>query len=151
MRVRYQAKKMERLNLIPIMDAVFIFIFFLLMSAQFINIFDISTNLPMIKDTSENPNKDEPLDLNIELMMDKIVVKTGKQQKVKAEFGNTQAEWDQFRALMVDLKKKFPKENVVTIDSQKTVPFQRLVKTIDHTQKNKEGTIKLFEQVVFKK
>ena len=35
-------------NLIPIMDAVFIFIFFLLMSAQFIDIYEINSDAPAV-------------------------------------------------------------------------------------------------------
>jgi biopolymer transport protein ExbD len=152
MRQRYQSKKIEKLNLIPIMDAVFIFIFFLLMSSQFVKIFDIGANLPMIKDVSEKPDKDkEPLDLTVELFDEKIIVKTGKTQAVKSQFTNSKEDWEKFRNLMVELKTENPSENVVTIDSQEKVPFHRLVKTIDHTQKDKAGMKKLFEQVVFKK
>lgn len=152
MRQRYQPKKVEKLNLIPIMDAVFIFIFFLLMSSQFVKIFDIGTNLPMIKDVSEKPDQDkEPLDLTVELFDEKIIVKTGKTQAIRSQFTNSKEDWEKFRSLMVELKVNHPKENVVTIDSQDKVPFHRLVKTIDHTQKDKAGMKKLFEQVVFKK
>jgi biopolymer transport protein ExbD len=151
MRQRYQPKKIERLNLIPIMDAVFIFIFFLLMSAQFVNIFDIGTNLPMMKDISEKPDKKEPLDLTVEIFDEKVVVKTGKKQVVRGEFMNTPEDWDRLRSMIVDFKTKYPDENVVSLDPKGKIPFHRVVKTIDHTQKDKTGLKKLFEQVVFKK
>ena len=111
MRQRYQSKKIEKLNLIPIMDAVFIFIFFLLMSSQFVKIFDIGTNLPMIKDVSEKPDQDkEPLDLTVELFDEKIIVKTGKTQTVRSQFSNSKEDWEKFRNLMVELKVKNPKK-----------------------------------------
>ncbi len=149
MRTRYSAKKVAKLNLIPIMDAVFIFIFFLLMSAQFVDIFEIGSHLPMVKDSSENPNKDEPLNLNIEILDQKIIVKTGKAQAVRGEF--TDNDWEKLEQLLLSLKTKYPKENVVTIEPKTKVPFQRVVKVIDKTQKDAKSSTKLFEQVVFKK
>jgi biopolymer transport protein ExbD len=149
MRTKYSSKKVPKLNLIPIMDAVFIFIFFLLMSAQFVDIFEIGSHLPMVKDSSENPNKDEPLNLNIEILDEKIIVKTGPSQKVRGEFN--ESEWEKFEQLMMGLKKAHPKENVVTLEPKTKVAFQRVVKVIDKTQKDQSSNTKLFEQVVFKK
>ena len=49
-----------RPNIIPILDAVFIFIFFLLMSAQFIKYFTIHSDTPSVKmiNSSEKESKD---------------------------------------------------------------------------------------------
>ena len=55
-------KKVERLNLIPILDAVFIFIFFLLMSAQFLEIYQVGSDLPIATDAPPPKDKD-PLNL----------------------------------------------------------------------------------------
>ena len=41
---RKNKKKVKPLNLIPILDSVFIFIFFLLMSANFVEFFEIQSN-----------------------------------------------------------------------------------------------------------
>ncbi len=38
------------LNLVPIMDAVFIFIFFLIMSSSFVKMFEIQSDVPIISD-----------------------------------------------------------------------------------------------------
>ena len=149
MKARYVAKKAPKLNLIPIMDAVFIFIFFLLMSAQFVDIFEIGSNLPMVKDSSENPNKDEPLNLKIEINEGSLIVKTGSGEVKRGEFNDNQ--WMEFNELLTQLKNKHPKENVVTLIPKAKVGFQRLIKTIDKTQKSEKTGSKLFEQVVFKK
>ena len=45
---RRKKKPDEKLNLVPIMDSVFIFIFFLLMSAQFIHVMEIGSPVPIL-------------------------------------------------------------------------------------------------------
>ena len=57
MKVGRKLKKPEKLNLVPILDSVFIFIFFLLMSAQFVDVFEIGSSLPMTKEAKDQ--KDE--------------------------------------------------------------------------------------------
>ena len=64
--MRRRMKKPPKLNLIPILDAIFIFIFFLLMSAQFIDIYEIGSDAP-ITSTSSPENKKPPLNLTLEL------------------------------------------------------------------------------------
>jgi hypothetical protein len=45
MKVGHKIKKPEKLNLVPILDSVFIFIFFLLMSAQFVDVYEIGSSV----------------------------------------------------------------------------------------------------------
>ena len=60
--------KLEKLNLVPIMDAVFIFIFFLLFSAQFIKLFEIETEAPIVNEVPSNkPLEKEPLNLKLKV------------------------------------------------------------------------------------
>ena len=69
MRVRTK-KKVPKLNLIPILDAVFIFIFFLLMSAQFVEIYEIGSDAPTVKNVTKN-NKEDPLNLTVDVFKNK--------------------------------------------------------------------------------
>ena len=48
---RKRKEPVKRLNLIPILDAVFIFIFFLLMSANFIKIYEVQSDVPIVSTT----------------------------------------------------------------------------------------------------
>jgi len=143
-------KKMEKLNLVPILDAVFIFIFFLLMSAQFIDVYEIGSNVPVSK-TVPFENKKDPLNLVVELDADKIVVKTGMRSIASKTFSVDKME--DMTVYLQELKAKNPDENTMILKSSPKVNFQEVVKVIDYTQgyqlKNKET--KLFEQIVFDK
>lgn len=143
-------KKMEKLNLVPILDSVFIFIFFLLMSAQFIDVYEIGSNIPVAKEVPQEQKKD-PLNLVVELDKEKIVVKTGMRSIASKTFSPD--DLDKMTSYLQELKAKNPDENTMILKSNPKVNFQEVVKVIDYTQghqlKNKD--VKLFEQIVFDK
>ena len=145
MRSRHQMKKPEKINLVPIMDAVFIFIFFLLMSAQFVNVYEIGSSVPMVREIREDKIKKDPLQLVLEIHPSEIVVKTGKEGRKIASFNDSQ--WNELRSTLANLKSKHPDERVAMLRPQGKVPFHRLVKVIDHAKENKSA--KMFEEIVF--
>lgn len=147
MRARHEMKKPERINLVPIMDAVFIFIFFLLMSAQFVNVYEIGSSVPMVREVREDKIKKDPLNLVLEIFPDQVVVKTGKNGNKVGTFSDN--DWPKLRALMTDLKTKNPDEKVAMLRPQGKVPFHRLVKVIDHAKGNPQTKSKMFEEIVF--
>ena len=53
----------NKLNLKPILDAVFIFIFFLLMSAQFLDLHEIGSDVPIVQSLPSKAKKDKSLHL----------------------------------------------------------------------------------------
>ena len=61
--------KFQRPNLIPVLDAVFIFIFFLSLSADFVNLFEINSNVPIV--SSAPPSKTIPLNLTLKVTNNK--------------------------------------------------------------------------------
>lgn len=139
-------KKPEKLNLVPILDSVFIFIFFLLMSAQFVDVYEIGSKLPMTKEADQDIKKD-PLNLTVEIKKDEIVVKTGLRTIASKSFS-----WEdeaQIKSYLHDLKLKNKEENTMIVRADKKLSFQELVRAIDLTQKPSEDTQKLFEQIVF--
>ena len=147
MRTRHEMKKPERLNLVPIMDAVFIFIFFLLMSAQFVNVYEIGSSVPMVREVVEDKIKKDPLNLVLEIFPNEIVVKTGKNGVKIGTF--TENDWPKLRSTLAGLKTKHPEERVAQLRPQGKVPFHRLVKVIDHAKENPVGNAKMFEEIVF--
>ncbi len=143
MRTTHKMKKPEKINLVPILDAVFIFIFFLLMSAQFVDVYEIGSKLPMTKEADRDETKD-PLNLTVEVKKEEIIIKTGLRTVTTKKFS-----WEDealINSYLVDLKKKYQEENTVIVKADKKVSFQELVKAIDLTQSENE---KLFEQIVF--
>lgn len=155
-------KQMERLNLIPILDAIFIFIFFLLMSAQFIDIHQIGTDAPI---TSEiNPEKDDKKPLNLTLIVSKenITIKTGLDEKIEGKFSFE--ELVKFNEKLVELKQNHPQEKTAIFKPDARVNYQDIIKIIDYTKIVKKEnllvtsidekgiktqTSALFDQIVF--
>lgn len=136
-------KKPEKINLVPILDAVFIFIFFLLTSAQFVDVYEIGSKLPMTKEADQDIKKD-PLNLTLEVRKDEIIIKTGLRSITSKKF--SWEDEDKIKNYLSDLKAKNTDENTIIVRAEKKLSFQNLVKAIDLTQKENE---KLFEQIVF--
>lgn len=154
-------KKPPKLNLIPILDAIFIFIFFLLMSAQFIDIYEIGSDAP-ITATSSPENKKPPLNLTIVLSGKKVVVKTGLDENVYKSYPITDLKG--LNKGLIELKKLNPKEESAIIKPTKNFKYEKIIKVIDHTreivaqntyitavnEKNqKYPSKKLFEKIIF--
>jgi biopolymer transport protein ExbD len=147
MKVGHKMKKPEKLNLVPILDSVFIFIFFLLMSAQFVDVYEIGSSLPMTKDAPEQKEKKDPLNLTLEVTKEQVVVKTGLRSPASRTFAATDKA--KIREYLRELKAKHPGENTMILRSEPRLPFQNLVAVIDTTQGERGTKEKLFEQIVF--
>jgi biopolymer transport protein ExbD len=148
MKVGRKLKKIEKLNLVPILDSVFIFIFFLLMSAQFVNVHEIGSSVPMTQELPQD-KKDEkdPLNLTIEISKEQIVVKTGLKNPQSRSFASVENE--KIKEYLTELKRNNPTENTMILKTDPKVPFQALIALIDTTQISKDKKEKLFEQIVF--
>lgn len=129
---RRRIKKMPKLNLIPILDAIFIFIFFLLMSAQFLDIYEIGSDAP-ITTSVEQPKPDkEPLNLTLEIKKDKIVVKTGLDGNVYKSI--SESELSKLNDILIELKNQNPKENSAILKPVSNYEYHKIVKIIDATR-----------------
>jgi biopolymer transport protein ExbD len=147
MKVGRKMKRPEKLNLVPILDSVFIFIFFLLMSAQFVDVYEIGSSLPMIKDSFEKNKEKDPLNLTLEITKEQVVIKTGLKKISSKTFSTDQKA--QIKEYLTELKRMNPKENTMILRSHPRVPFQNLIAVIDSTQISEKNQGKLFEQIVF--
>jgi biopolymer transport protein ExbD len=147
MNMGHKLKKPEKLNLVPILDSVFIFIFFLLMSAQFVDVYEIGSSIPMTKESKEEKQDKDPLNLTLEITKSKIVVKTGLRSPRSRTFASEQKK--EIKEYLTELKKSHPKENTMILKADPKVSFQSLVTVIDTTQNPKEMKKPLFEQIVF--
>lgn len=147
MKTGHKIKKPEKLNLVPILDSVFIFIFFLLMSAQFVEVYEIGSSVPMTKESKEEKQDKDPLNLTLEISKEKIVVKTGLREPRSRTFASEQKK--EIKEYLVELKRLNPKENTMILRTDPKVPFQTLVTVIDSTQNSKDSKEQLFPQIVF--
>jgi len=152
-------------NLIPILDAVFIFVFFLLMSANFIQIFEISSDVPIISDTP--PKKKRPLALTLKIRQNGISIYTGVPSKFKRKIGKTSdGKYDlhKLHQYLVRLKKRNLHENTAILEPVINIQYQEIIEIMDSVRifentdeaiykKNSQGinekVKKLFDQIVF--
>ena len=133
--MRRKMKKPPKLNLIPILDAIFIFIFFLLMSAQFIDIYEIGSDAP-ITSTSSPEMKKEPLNLTIVLSGEDVIVKTGLDENIYKKYKVSQL--DQLNEGLIELKKLHPTEDSAILKPSSSFQYEKIVKVIDSTREIKK-------------
>ena len=156
-------------NIVPILDAVFIFIFFLLMSAEFIKFYVINSDAPAIKmvDSLGN-NQERPLNLALEILPRKIIIKTNPEGQVRDVVRTIDGEydWDKLLKIMITLKKKNIEENSIILRPHDRLAYRKVIKVIDVVRelpkdlsplvaKNKKGKSVeakvLFDRVIFEK
>jgi biopolymer transport protein ExbD len=147
MKTGRKLKKIEKLNLVPILDSVFIFIFFLLMSAQFVDVYEIGSSLPMTQEIEDKKEEKDPLMLTLEVSKDQVVVKTGLKVTRSRSFASTENE--QLTNYLRELKQQNPKENTMIVKADPKISFQYLITFIDASQGDRKNKEKLFEQIVF--
>lgn len=159
MRPRVKKETSCKPNVIPILDAVFIFIFFLLMSAQFLEIHEIGSDAPAVKTISEDNKQDRP-PLNLTLRINKkyINIVTGLEgkvlHKVKMNENETMTNLTKYLA---ELKEKHPKEASVILKPTKGVEFKIIVQIMDAARTYTKTPVngvhfapkELFTQVIF--
>ncbi|MBT3234663.1 MAG: hypothetical protein HN353_01790 [Bdellovibrionales bacterium] len=155
---KYKKKrKMERLNLIPILDAVFIFIFFLLMSAQFVDIYQIGSDAPAVKTAMPDQSKQEPFVLVLEIKRDQLIVKQGVDEQVVKVIRRLRGggyDLEQLSELLVTIKQQNPKEDAIIFRPLSGIAYSAIVKIMDTVRlrpaAGQPGKTKtLFERVIF--
>lgn len=164
---RSKRNEVKKPNLIPILDAVFIFIFFLLMSANFIKIFEIPSPVPILNPGPPPKNKKKPLALTLQITNSRIVVLGYVPSKVLRSFPkNADNEYalDQLHQYMIQLKKNFKDENDIIFEPLVDLTYEEIVKIMDSVRvlratdeaiyiKDKDGveqkTDTLFNNIIF--
>ena len=128
---KYQFK---RPNLIPILDAVFIFIFFLLMSADFIKIFEIQSNVPIVSNSPPPKNKKRPLALTLRIYKDYIGIYTGVPSVRSAKItkvSKNSYDLNKLHSYLLKLKSKHINERTIIFEPIFDLKYDELVKIMD--------------------
>ena len=164
---RHSKKEPQRLNLIPILDAVFIFIFFLLMSAQFVKIFEINSDVPIVSDAPPPKNQKKPLALTLSITNSGFAISKGLPSKtVKRIPKNKDGLYDTIALhnFLVQLKKIHTDEKAIVFEPKVDLTYETIVKIMDAVRmlnktdeeiytKDKDGidlrVKELFNQIVF--
>ncbi|MBT7610844.1 MAG: hypothetical protein HN576_13870 [Bacteriovoracaceae bacterium] len=164
--IHKRKKYIKRLNLIPILDAVFIFIFFLLMSAQFVDIHEIGSDAPAISLIESIKEKRPPLNLVLDINSKSIVIKTGVNGHIYKTIPNISNRYD-LKSLSKELrsiKSKNMEEDSIILRPKSKISYEKIVNIMDSVRsiepgiqiirgKDKFGkfikTDKLFKQIIF--
>ena len=131
---RKQRNQGEKINLIPILDSIFIFIFFLLMSASFLNVFEISSSAPIVSSSPPPQSKKIPLALTIIIEKNEISVATGVPSRIRQVFSkDSQGNYrlPSLKRYLIDLKIKNTDENTAILEPRVDIDYETLVKIMD--------------------
>lgn len=130
---RKTKKKAEGLNLIPILDAVFIFIFFLLMSTQFVKIFEISSDIPIISNQEPPKDKKKPLALSVAIKKSGFTVMTGVPATIVSRINKLNGEYDleALHEFLYKLKTANLNENDVILEPIADISYEEMIKIMD--------------------
>ena len=151
----------QKLNLIPILDSVFIFIFFLLVSANFIKIYEISSDVPILS-ASSPPSKKKPLALTLRIELSQITLHTGVPgRKIKTFRRNAQGyPLEDLHDYLVALKQKHRFERSIIFEPKFNLTYEEIIQVMDAVRtlrktdpsfytKNEERHFHLFDKIVF--
>lgn len=154
MKIARKKKVLPKLNLIPILDSVFIFIFFLLLSTQFVQTHEIGTEAPSVRST-DIPHKKNPLNLTANITKEGIILTTGLQDTVYRKIAMTnegsKKEYDvkKFRKTLFEIKAKHKKESSIVFKPDRKVKYQDIIALMDAARGDESIGKKLFTEVAF--
>lgn len=131
---RRNKKEFERLNLIPILDAVFIFIFFLLVSANFVKVFEINSNIPIVSDVPVPKTMQKPLNLTLEIYSNRIEILTGiPSRKVQSfsKLGTGEYDLERIHNYLIALKGRYLHERTVILEPRVDLDYEKIISVMD--------------------
>jgi biopolymer transport protein ExbD len=131
---RKRRKPEEKLNLVPIMDSVFIFIFFLLMSASFLKIYEIGSPIPIISDQDPLTKEKDPLALTLTIEDNQMILARGVPTREFKKIGRTpegQFNLEELHKTLIDLKKQYLHEDTIIFEPVGDLTYEEIVKIMD--------------------
>mgnify|MGYP005653059973 CR=1 FL=1 len=141
-------KKSVKPNLIPILDAVFIFIFFLLMSANFVKIYEIPSDVPIVSDAK--PPRKPPFSLTLTIEDNSITLRQGVAGKMVGNFKkDNKGDYDiaSLRNKLIRIKKRYKSEKTIIFEPKANIEYEDLIKVMDAVRMLKRTDETLFRKV----
>lgn len=131
---RKRKRPEEKLNLVPIMDSVFIFIFFLLMSASFLKIFEIGSPIPIISDKEPPKQTKDPLALALTLETNQLILLRGVPQREIQRFKRLPDgtfDYEAIHSSLIEIKKKHVDEDSIIFEPVGDLTYEEIIKVMD--------------------
>lgn len=134
-RAKKEKQKEQKLNLVPIMDSVFILIFFLLFSTKFIEMYEINADTPVVKEVPDDQEPEKnPLNLILKLSGSDITITTGLDEKVHSTYKKVKDgdfDYKKINLVIAKIRMRKKKEQTVVVRSKKNVKYKTIVRLMD--------------------
>lgn len=147
---RRKAKKNnEKINLIPILDAVFIFIFFLLMTTQFIKVYEIGSEVPIISNSPPPKVKKKPLNLTVTIKKSGFVVSHALPARTAYKIKKSASgkyDLPTLHDYLLKLKKKYVHEELVILEPLVDITYEEIINIMDSIRLIKNTDDQLFKK-----
>jgi biopolymer transport protein ExbD len=103
------------------------------MSAQFINVREIGSDVPMVSDAPPPKNEKEPLALTLTIQKKNLVLAKGIPSRSFARVESTPDgyNYEKLHDILVELKKKHPKDKDIIFMTEHDLNYEGLVKIMD--------------------
>ena len=134
MKEKNKGKRIERLNLIPILDAIFIFIFFLLLSAEFVQLGEIAMKVDPLAKSARGGGGQKESSVNLFLKKKLLVLETDHEalkEKIVLKIDHEKNYLKELHKKLVELKKKMPDERKIKIWPSDNVSYESVLKVVE--------------------
>jgi biopolymer transport protein ExbD len=154
--IKRAKRRSDSLNVVPILDIVFILIFFLLTSSHFVQIFNVGGDLPVFSEKKQDNQDKKSLNLRLEIHKSRINVYTGSPGGLVKKFDITSNDYtnalQNLNLFLVELKNSWPTDNFCILEPEDNIPHQFIVDVMDSVREYKgadNANMPLFNQLIF--
>ncbi len=131
---RRRKKAVKSPNVVSILDVIFILIFFLVMSASFNALKEITSPIPIISDEEPPKSKKKPLSLTFVIYQNSISVLTGVPGTIRKTFRRNQEgkfPLEDLHNYLVNLKAKHLGETLAIFEPLANLTYEEIVSIMD--------------------
>ncbi len=133
---RRKKPKADGLNLTPILDVVFVLIFFLLFSVQLLRIYEIGSDLPIYQEPAESTPQQKKKKFELKVYVSNKSIRfvnslsRKELERFETDWGNEEFE-QSIEQKIQEIKNEHPTERRVVIATHKKVTYNNLVMILD--------------------
>lgn len=132
---RRKKRPVERANLVPILDGVFILIFFLLMSTSFLKIYELESKIPITSaGDPPPPSKKQPLALTMKINRGSLDLYRGIPSQLIRSFKKISEDKYDLETLhnyLVKLKQRHKNEKTIILEPLFDIEYEQIVAIMD--------------------
>ncbi len=134
------------INIVPLLDATFVFLFFLMFSTAFVHFYEVPSVAPIASDSEPPPDK-KPLALTLRVLSDGIEVYTGVPAQLQRKVGMKGPEiynLEELHQHLIQVKKEHTGEKTIILNPEVDLTYAKLVEIIDGVRLLKKTDPEIF-------